>query len=108
MTTSNNPAITLRLSEWTRFPGGRFEDGPFSGEEYRKTVFAPAVETGSDIIIDLNGLFTVGWSFLDEAFGHYVNIFGEKEFRRKFTFICDDDPDVAGEIEYVINQRLAL
>lgn len=97
----------LKLSEWTRYPGGRDKKhGPLSGEVYRKTYVDPQFNSGKSLVIDLNGIFTIGWSFLDEAFGHYVPILGESEWRRRFRFICEDDPDVPAMIEYVINQRL--
>jgi hypothetical protein len=97
----------LKLSEWTRYPGGRDKKhGPLSGEVYRKTFVEHQIANGKTLIIDLNDIFTIGWSFLDEAFGHYVPLLGETEWRQRFRFICDDDPDVPSMIEFVINQRL--
>lgn len=97
----------LKLSDWTRYPGGRDKaHGPLSGEVYRKTFVESPIADGKYLTIDLNDLFTVGFSFLDEAFGHYVPILGEREWRERFHFICDDDPDVLSMIEYVVDQRL--
>lgn len=98
--------VNIRLADWTRFPGGRFkEDGEHSGEEFREKFLADGVTAGSDFEIDFNGIFTVGWSFLDESLGYYVKELGEPEFRNRFRIIADDDPDIPGELETVIKQR---
>ena len=97
----------LRLRDWSRYPGGRFEKlGPYSGEEYRKLFIEPQMAAGNTVRIDLNGIFTIGWSFFDEAFGHYLPVMGEELWRSRFIFVCDDDPDVPELIEHVIQQRL--
>jgi hypothetical protein len=97
----------IRLADWTRFPGGRFKhDGDHSGEEFRERFLAREVAAGSDFEIDFNGIFTVGWSFLDEALGHYVKELGESAFRHRFRIIADDDPDIPQELETVIKQRI--
>lgn len=99
--------LKLKLSDWTRYPGGRDKKhGPLSGEVYRKAYVDPQIAAGKSLIIDLNDIFTIGWSFLDEAFGHYVPLLGEEAWRARFKFISDDDPDVPEMIEYVVNQRL--
>jgi STAS-like domain of unknown function (DUF4325) len=98
--------VKIRLADWTRFPGGRFKvDGQDSGEEFRETFLENEVAAGSDFQIDFNGIFTVGWSFLDESLGYYVKKLGESEFRQRFQIIADDDPDIPHELETVIKQR---
>ncbi len=98
--------ITLR--DWTRFPGGRFkDDGDHSGQEFREQFLEASVKSGESFEIDFNGIFTAGWSFLDEALGHYVTELGESEFRKRFFIIADDDPDILEEVEAVIEKRTA-
>lgn len=95
---------TIKLRDWTRFPGGRFkEDGEFSGEEFRQEFLSEELE----YCIDFNGVFTVGWSFLDESLGHIASQIGEDKFRKRFTFIADDDPDILSEIDTVIKGRMS-
>ena len=96
----------LVLREWTRYPGGRFRiDGEHSGQEFREDFLEPLIRKGGNIEIDFNGIFTVGWSFLDEALGFYFNELGESEFRKRFLIIADDDPDILRELETVIEKR---
>lgn len=98
--------IKLPLREWTRFPGGRFKtDGEHSGEEFREKFLDAHVKKGYCFEIDFNGIFTAGWSFLDEALGHYVSELGEEGFRNRFTIIANDDPDILEELETVIERR---
>lgn len=96
--------ITLR--DWTRYPGGRSkDDGDHSGQEFREQFLEHHVKAGDNFEIDFNGIFTAGWSFLDESLGHYVTELGEAEFRRRFLIIADDDPDILEEMETVIEKR---
>lgn len=101
--------VRIHIKDWTRFPGGRFKmDGDFSGEEFRETFLDRDLEAGADFEIDFNGIFTVGWSFLDEALGHFVTKIGEEEFRERFKIISDDDPDIQQELETVIERRRSM
>ncbi len=60
-------------NDYTKFPAGRYvEDGPFSGERFRKEILLPALEEGEKVIVELDGAMGYGSSFLDEAFGGLV------------------------------------
>lgn len=99
--------INIKVSDWTRYPGGRFkEDGDFSGQEFREVYLENAVQNGDSFIIDFNGIFTAGWSFLDEALGYYVSEMGVGNFRKRFVIIADDDPDILEEMEAIIERRI--
>lgn len=67
---------TISLArDFTKFPAGRFkDDGPFSGELFRETYLAPALESDEQILIDLDGARGYGSSFLEEAFGGLVRL----------------------------------
>lgn len=96
----------IAVRDWTRFPGGRFKhDGEHSGEEFREKYLEPHIKDDASFEIDFNGIFTVGWSFLDEALGYYVSKMGVRTFRERFKIIADDDPDILKEIETVIERR---
>lgn len=103
----NGKVKKIFVSEWTKYPGGRFrETGDFSGEEFREKFLEGPESEGYSFELDFNNLFTVGWSFIDESLGYFVSKIGEKEFRRRFKIIADDDPDIFDELETVIEKRL--
>lgn len=94
----------LRLKDFSEFPGGRFiVNGPYSGEEYRTEVLKPALESCELVDLDFAGVFVAAPSFLDEAFGAIVKELGPSEFRRRFQFRSDEDPDILKQIERIIN-----
>lgn len=73
-------------SDFSKTPAGRFvTDGPFSGERFRDEVLVPALKNSDEVIVDLNGVFGFGSSFLEEAFGGLVRKcrFTSDELRRK-------------------------
>jgi hypothetical protein len=60
-------------NEFSKSPAGRFPtDGPNSGERFRDELLYPALKNGDKVEVDLNGVLTMGSSFLDEAFGGLV------------------------------------
>lgn len=64
---------TLRISDFTRYPGGRYKRiSKFSGEEYRDDHLAPALKDGEVVVVELDGTVGYGSSFLDELFGGIV------------------------------------
>lgn len=71
--------------EFSAFPIGRYtpRDGEYTGQSFREKVLAPALKSvlGSSelIYVDIDGLITLGSSFLEEAFGGLVR---ESGFRR--------------------------
>lgn len=91
--------MIIRIAEeFTTTPGGRYyTDGPFSGERFRDEVLKPrflaAAECGESLIVDLDGGYGYGTSFLDEAFGGLA-----RELR---------DPRIA-EIEIISNEEPIL
>lgn len=63
--------------DFSRFPGGRYRsDGPHSGEEFRDDVLAPALKTGTSVILVLDGVAGLPSSFQEEAFGGLVRRHG--------------------------------
>lgn len=64
---------TLRIADFTRYPGGRYKKiSKFSGEEYRDEHLFPALKDGEVVIVELDGTVGYGSSFLDELFGGIV------------------------------------
>ena len=63
--------------DFSPIPAGRYEqDGPFSGEAFRRRFLAEAIRSNTRVTVDLSGTDGYGSSFLEEAFGGLV-----KEFR---------------------------
>jgi len=95
---------TIRVSEFTEFPGPRYRDlGPYSGEEFREAVLVPAIkEFGGNIEVDLDGTFGYGSSFLEEAFGGLIrnkNLTTEQASELAKHIISEEDPSLAEEVK---------
>lgn len=65
------------VKEYTDKPGARYESqGSYSGEKFRDTILYPkfleAVQRNEEIIVNLDGGYGYGSSFLEEAFGGLV------------------------------------
>lgn len=88
-------------SDFSPFPIGRFtpRDGEFTGQSFRERLLAPALRSvvGSNerVNVDIEGLITLGSSFLEEAFGGLVR---ESGFTRseveKYVVIEFKDPSL--------------
>lgn len=61
------------------------DDGKKSGEEFRDDILLPALRTNDHVTVDLNGVLTLGSSFLEEAFGGLVRkgYYTAKELKSK-------------------------
>lgn len=70
--------ILTVATDFSKSPAGRFfTDGPNSGQRFREELLYPALQSGK-VEVDLDGVLTMGSSFLDEAFGGLVR---EKGFK---------------------------
>lgn len=101
---------TVKVAEFTKFPGPRYSKlGSYSGEEFRDKYLIPAMAHGAeDLVVDLDGVFGFGSSFLEEAFGGLVRK-GLPE--KQILFIIknlksDDDPSLLREIEGYVKAQL--
>ena len=63
------------------------DDGKKSGEEFRDDILLPALKANDRVTVDLNGVLTLGSSFLEEAFGGLVRkgYYTAKELNAKLT-----------------------
>ncbi|WED23510.1 STAS-like domain-containing protein [Vibrio sp. JC009] len=98
--------MTLYVKEFTKFPGARYKNlGPFSGEEFREEILIPAIEqNGKELIVNLDGVFGYGSSFLEEIFGGCIRKGVDPEVMIAIVnnLVSEDDKDLIEEIrEYV-------
>ena len=71
-------SIKIKIAtDFSDSPGPRYQnEGKYSGEEFRKEilvdVFRDAIENDKKVIVDLDGTFGYGTSFLEESFGGLI------------------------------------
>jgi len=74
--------------DYTPLPGGRYvKYGPYSGEDFRDRILAPALRANDSVKISLDGTRTLMSSFLEEAFGGLIRVsgFSYDELQKKLT-----------------------
>ena len=91
----NGEVRTISIArDFTRFPAGRFSsDGPYSGEEFRRRLLEPYLQTGDVFVVDFDGALGYGLFFLVEAFGGLVRSgnFGAAEVLRRVQLKSKDE-----------------
>lgn len=61
--------------DFSSAPAGRFpDDGPYNGTRFRDEFLLPALRSGEDVVVSLDGVSGFGSSFLEEAFGGLVRV----------------------------------
>ncbi|MGR5112744.1 STAS-like domain-containing protein [Vibrio jasicida] len=102
--------MILYVKEFTKFPGARYRSlGPSSGEEYRDDILLPAIaEYGEDLVVDLDGVFGYGSSFLEEIFGGCVRKGISPEVMNKIVsnLVSNDDEELISEISEYVNDAI--
>jgi len=97
------PIINI-ATDFTRYPGGRYlNDGPYSGERFRKDFLLPVLKSGQHARIKFDGARGYGSSFLEEAFGGLVREEGFDPAKILDTFDLESsDESIVEEIkEYI-------
>lgn len=88
-------------------PAGRTKvDGPFSAEDFRERVLAPALMRPCLILVNLDGTVGYASSFLEETFGGLVREHGfvPENLRRKMRIISEEDPTLILEIDQYLDE----
>ncbi|WP_313158317.1 STAS-like domain-containing protein [Kluyvera cryocrescens] len=99
---------TIYVKDFTKYPGPRYITlGDFSGEEFRDSILIPEL-VNDDIIVNFDGVYGYGSSFLEEAFGGLVRagIDINKIKHLRDNLICKDDPTIIIEVQIYIDEAL--
>ncbi|WP_141048345.1 STAS-like domain-containing protein [Aliarcobacter cryaerophilus] len=84
-------------------PGARYyDDGDFSGEQFRDEFLLKYFDNYDRIIVNLDGTEGYATSFLEESFGGLARIKGKDLVLRKIEFISNEEPDLIEEIQQYI------
>ena len=97
------------LEEFSATPGPRFEnEGPFSGELFRRTILAPkfkiALEKDACLFIDLDGTAGYATSFLEESFGGLARDYDSETVLNHIDFKTEDEPYLKEDIKKYIRE----
>lgn len=109
MQTTINSVITIRVKDFSRYPGPRkITQGPHSGEKFINDILRPrfkeAEENGVKLIVDLDGTEGYSTAFLDGSFGELAREYGSERVLATIGFITNDEPSLEGEIKYYMTQ----
>ncbi|WP_155914576.1 STAS-like domain-containing protein [Asticcacaulis sp. AC460] len=71
----------INIADFSRYPSGRdHRDGDNNGTRFREEVLCPAIEeavaAGNKVVVSLDGVNSMGSSFLEETFGGLVRNHG--------------------------------
>lgn len=104
-------AVLIKVAEtYSKTPGGRTRaDGPFSGEDFRESVlvhkYLEAKQRGEQLIVDLDGGYGYGTSFLEEAFGGLARKLKDENLRN-IKIISEEEPKLVEDVFDYINDAL--
>lgn len=98
-------------TDFSRTPGPRRrKEGKHSGEEFREELLAPAaksaIESGEDLVVDLDDTAGYGTSFLEEAFGGLVRNDGVSlaALLRVLKVVSEQEPDLLLEVDEYLTE----
>lgn len=103
--------VKISIAEdYTMTPGGRLiSEGPFSGEEFREKILLPAfeeaIQKSTQLIVDLDGGYGYGSSFLDESFGGLARKLHNPKIR-DIVIVSKEEPELIEKIKKYIEDGL--
>jgi hypothetical protein len=108
MEAANQTILNIKI-DFSEKPGPRFrKQGPKSGEEFREDVLEPrfleAQKKGDIILIDLDGGYGYGTSFLEESFGGLARIHGVESVLRTLRFKSEEEPFLVQDVQRYIRE----
>lgn len=96
--------------DFSATPIGRTRrQGRHSGEAFREDVLRPALKSGDQIVVDLDGAHGLSTGFLDEGFAGLVrdNTLTPKQFWDRIHIVCTRDPYILDEIRRFVSRAAA-
>lgn len=99
----------VKVTDFSEFPGPRYKRlGSYSGEEFRDDFLIPAINNYDDVVVDLDGAYGYGSSFLEEAFGGLLRqgVDPEKARRIAENLKSDDDESLKLEVKSYIEDAI--
>lgn len=104
------------VNDFTDTPGARYKNqGPFSGEQFRNEILYPkfieSEEKKEELVVDLDGGYGYGSSFLEESFGGLVRKLAQENYNKindvkKIRIISFDNPVWIEKIEKYIDEAI--
>lgn len=88
--------IKINILEFSEYPGPRYRNqGKNSGEEFfedfLRLKFEEALNNNLKLIVDLDGAAGYASSFLDEAFGRLVKLYGVESVKNTLVVISEEE-----------------
>lgn len=89
--------------DFSRYPAGRYvNDGPYSGAAFRDSYLIPALKSGDQLVVELDGVRGYGSSFLEEAFGGLVrNGFDPEQVKNQLQLKSADESLIEEIDDYI-------
>jgi len=104
------PLLTIDIAkQFSVLPAGRDpNDGPDSGERFRREFLVPAFAEYDKVVVVLDGAEGYGSSFLDESFGGLIRVEGmtAAELHRRLEVISNEDETFRDEVWDYIDSTL--
>lgn len=98
--------------EYTKTPGARYiADGEFSGEDFRNIILEPRYkeckENNKKLIINFDGGYGYGTSFLEESFGGLVRKgYSCDELLKNIELISEEEPELIDKVVKYIKEAV--
>ena len=103
--------MTISIAkDYTKYPGGRFiKEGDYSGEDFRINYLKPwylkSKECGELLVVDLDGGYGYGSSFLEEAFGGLARELNDRGVE-SIRIISNEEPRLIESIKQYMREAL--
>ena len=106
-----NCRVLVISGEFSKTPGPRTRaEGPFSAEEFLETVLLPRFEEaeshGEKLLVDLDGGFGYGTSFLEESFGGLARMKSPAVVLAHLDFKSEEEPYLVADINRFIERAV--
>ncbi len=97
--------------QYTKKPGGRFrKEGEYSGEDFRETILKKEYEISKknkeELVVNLDGGYGYGSSFLEEAFGGLVRTLNDVDISI-IKIISDEEPQLVDDVYKYLQDAFA-